>query len=103
MYTDLKSLWYGWTKNAYALVECRMPYLLLVLFLINSVFLGPVFHSALLLFPVFNISQSADVAIVTACLLVEIVTLIFWLEKQQSITRGLSGITYFFYQQAAWL
>lgn len=41
MYTDLQSLWQGWTKNLYALIECNLLYLFLVLILLNSAILGP--------------------------------------------------------------
>lgn len=41
MYTDLNSLWQGWTKNLFALLECRILYLVLVIILVNSAILGP--------------------------------------------------------------
>jgi chlorobactene glucosyltransferase len=41
MYTDLKSLWHGWTKNLYSLIECRPGNLLLVVVGINCAVLLP--------------------------------------------------------------
>lgn len=41
MYTDLESLWMGWTKNLYSLIECRPIYLILVVLLINCAVIGP--------------------------------------------------------------
>lgn len=41
MYTDLESLWQGWTKNLYALIECKLPFLLIVLALLNVCILSP--------------------------------------------------------------
>jgi len=48
MYTDLESMWQGWTKNIYALLECRLLNLLIVLTLINSAFLMPFLQLAML-------------------------------------------------------
>jgi chlorobactene glucosyltransferase len=41
MYVDLESMWQGWTKNLYSLIESRVGNLFLVLFLINSTILYP--------------------------------------------------------------
>lgn len=41
MYTDLESLWQGWTKNLFALIECQIIYLVLVIALINMAVVGP--------------------------------------------------------------
>lgn len=48
MYQDLESLWYGWTKNAYALIECRLVYLAMILLLINGAIISPFIHLAIL-------------------------------------------------------
>jgi chlorobactene glucosyltransferase len=41
MYTDFHSLWHGWTKNLYSLIECRPGNLFLVLLGINCAVLLP--------------------------------------------------------------
>lgn len=41
MYTDLKSMWQGWTKNLYSLIEARVGNLFGALFVINSTILYP--------------------------------------------------------------
>lgn len=41
MYTDLETLWQGWTKNLYALIECRVLFLVLVILLLNTAILMP--------------------------------------------------------------
>lgn len=46
MYTDLETLWQGWTKNLYSLIECRVLFLVLVILLLNTAILVP-FASAL--------------------------------------------------------
>jgi chlorobactene glucosyltransferase len=41
MYTDLESLWQGWTKNLYSFIDSRIINLLIILALINTVAFGP--------------------------------------------------------------
>lgn len=41
MYTNLETLWQGWTKNLFALIECQTIYLVLVIALINMAVVGP--------------------------------------------------------------
>lgn len=41
MYTDLATLWQGWTKNLFALVECQLFYLFTVIALISMAVIGP--------------------------------------------------------------
>ena len=48
MYQDLESLWFGWTKNAYALIECNLLYLAMILILINGAIISPFVHLAIL-------------------------------------------------------
>ncbi len=48
MYQDLESLWFGWTKNAYALIECNLLYLAMILVLINGAIISPFIHLAIL-------------------------------------------------------
>lgn len=48
MYQDLESLWFGWTKNAYALIECNLLYLAMILLLINGAIISPFVHLGIL-------------------------------------------------------
>ncbi len=48
MYQDLESLWFGWTKNAYALIECNLLYLAMILLLINGAVISPFVHLGIL-------------------------------------------------------
>ncbi|HNG76378.1 MAG TPA: glycosyltransferase family 2 protein [Candidatus Obscuribacter sp.] len=41
MYTDLTSLWYGWTKNLYSFIDSKPSMLILILVMINSVVVAP--------------------------------------------------------------
>jgi len=41
MYTNLETLWQGWTKNLYSLIDSRVIHLVLILLLINFVALVP--------------------------------------------------------------
>lgn len=48
MYTNLETLWQGWTKNIYSLIECRPINLILVLAIINGAALVPFLQLAAL-------------------------------------------------------
>lgn len=41
MYTDLESMWQGWTKNLYSLIDSRVGNLLFILVLLNCAILSP--------------------------------------------------------------
>jgi chlorobactene glucosyltransferase len=41
MYTNLETLWQGWTKNLFALIECQLAYLVIVIALINFAVISP--------------------------------------------------------------
>jgi hypothetical protein len=41
MYTDLESLWLGWTKNLYSLIDSRILHLVLILSMLNFALLAP--------------------------------------------------------------
>lgn len=43
MYTDLTSLWHGWTKNLYSFIDSNPLYLVILLLMINSVVVLPWF------------------------------------------------------------
>ena len=54
MYVDLPSLWQGWTKNVYALLECRLDFLFSVLLLLNAALILPFLHLAMILDTLIN-------------------------------------------------
>lgn len=43
MYTDLTSLWYGWTKNLYSFIDSKLSYLIILLLMLNTVVVLPWF------------------------------------------------------------
>jgi len=46
MYTDLRTLWEGWSKNLFSLIECNLFYLIPIVIFINCVVLGPLVEFA---------------------------------------------------------
>lgn len=54
MYVDLPSLWQGWTKNVYALLECRLDFLFLVLLLLNAALILPFLHLGIVVDTLIN-------------------------------------------------
>lgn len=58
MYTDLESMWQGWTKNLYSLIDSKIIHLVLILLLMNFTVLGPIIN----LFLAFNVWIGAEEA-----------------------------------------
>lgn len=78
MYSDLQSLWYGWTKNAYALIECNLGYLFLILLLINSGILLPFMHVSALLSMVASGETTGPFIPMAVCVAIEFGMLYAW-------------------------
>jgi len=88
MYTDLTSLWQGWTKNLYAFIDSQIPNLLFLLFLINSVALVPFIQ--LLLFGQFIFSGASNnmIQLMGALLVVQFVVLAYWFKTTSQHHEG---------------
>lgn len=95
MYTDMESTWHGWTKNAYALIECNPLYLAIVLFLINSGILFPFIHAALVSASFMNNGFSPILGWTTCALVVEFATLILWYRETGKFYRGMKWYHFF--------
>lgn len=76
MYTDFESLWQGWTKNLYALIECNIIYLVLCILLINLAIVGP-FVSAGIVASMYLHGESGTLVNILAAQVVYQLTLLF--------------------------
>ncbi len=47
MYTDLETMWLGWTKNLYSLIDSRILHLVLILAMLNFTALAPFIEAAI--------------------------------------------------------
>ncbi len=81
MYTDLETLWQGWTKNLFALIECQLLYLVLVIALINMAVVGPFIQLAYCIWAVFTGDTSATLPYVAALTALELGMLFAWYRR----------------------
>lgn len=95
MYQNFETLWYGWTKNAYALIECNPAYLFLVLVLINACIIGPFAHLALLLSWAGSGAYPVAYNWMIGCVIVEFITLFGWYMNNRYQYNGIYWYHFF--------
>lgn len=78
MYTDLESMWLGWTKNLYSLIESRVPNLFAVLLVINGTILYPFVQTLVLTQLYLNGEPPATIALLAAPVAVQLVIAFLW-------------------------
>lgn len=96
MYTDLESLWQGWTKNLYSLIECNPVYLVLVILLTNTAIVGP-FISAGLVGSMWAAGEfGTELNILTAHVVYQLVLLFAWYKRTSQHYLGVDWRHFFF-------
>ncbi len=95
MYTDLESLWQGWTKNLYALIECNLLYLLTVIVLVNSAIVGPYISAGIVLSKWFVDGQSPELVALTGQLFLQFSLLFIWYKRCLQHYVGVNWIHFF--------
>lgn len=81
MYTNLETLWQGWTKNLYALIECQIIYLILVIALINMAVIGPFAQAVYCLYAVSTGVVSPELPLATGLTALELGLLYAWYRR----------------------
>jgi len=97
MYTNLISLWQGWTKNLYSLIDSRIPNLLIILFLINSVALFPFVQLILACQLIFTGHNDAISLSLLGLIVVEFILLAFWFDKTSQHHDGIDWRNFFLF------
>lgn len=95
MYTDLPSLWHGWTKNLYAIIECRTFNLLVVLLLINCAVMGPFVLSISLAVQLASGSTGGVTQLLLLANTIQLATLLCWWQRTNHHYDGLSWKDFF--------
>lgn len=95
MYTDLKSLWYGWTKNLYSFLDSKPANLLLILFLINTAVVLPWIYTLYLLgrFALGEVDE--ELLRLTALNFVQLGVLALWMKRTASHHDGVKWYHFF--------
>jgi chlorobactene glucosyltransferase len=81
MYTDFESLWQGWTKNLYALIECNIIYLVLVILLINLAIVGPLVSAGYVASMWLRGDYGAELNILTGQVIYQLTLLFLWYKR----------------------
>ncbi|MBX9689658.1 MAG: glycosyltransferase [Candidatus Obscuribacterales bacterium] len=95
MYTDLQSLWQGWTKNLYALIECNLFYLLTVIFLVNIAIVGPFISAAIVLSMFLHGDRGTELTILSSQLVCQFALLYSWYRRCRQHYLGVDWRDFF--------
>ncbi|HEY9786454.1 MAG TPA: glycosyltransferase family 2 protein [Candidatus Obscuribacterales bacterium] len=95
MYQNLETLWYGWTKNAYALIECNPGYLAIILSLINVSILGPFLQTSLVLSAIASGEAPANLPWIVICIAIEFGMLAGWYQRTSRHYVGVNWYHFF--------
>jgi chlorobactene glucosyltransferase len=95
MYTDLESLWQGWTKNLFALIECQLIYLVLVISLINMAVVGPFVQVGLIAASLMSGEPSPQMPLLIGLTVAEFGMLYAWYKRTSEHYLGVGPIHFF--------
>lgn len=90
MYQDLESLWFGWTKNAYALIECNLLYLAMILLLINGAIISPFIHIGILANGVLSGNPPHIFMYIAPLVAIEFIGLAAWFGRTKQFYVGVN-------------
>lgn len=95
MYTDFESLWQGWTKNLYSLIDSRVGNLLFILFMINGVILMPYLELAFVVAGWMEGEVTVNLIRLTSLIAIQYIILAFWYQKTRGHHAGLKWVHFF--------
>jgi chlorobactene glucosyltransferase len=95
MYTDRESLWQGWTKNLYSLIDSRIGNLVIILFLINCAVLFPYIQIFIVTSLLLTGESLASVANLLLLIVMQFIILSFWFYKTTDHLTGISWRNFF--------
>lgn len=97
MYTNLSTLWLGWTKNLYSLIDSRVPNLLIILGLINSVALFPFIQLLVVCSMIFTGHKDPITMSLLVLVASEFLLLAFWFDKTSQHHQGIDWRNFFLF------
>lgn len=95
MYTDLESMWQGWTKNLYSLIDSSVVHLVLIIMMINMTVLVPWIQLAVVAARWISGEYSPALTIMTELVALQLITLGFWWRLGQEHRTGTGWLGYF--------
>ena len=95
MYTDLESLWQGWTKNLFSFIDSRIANLVLLLLMLNAVVILPYFELAWVIAEWMKGEPNIHLIRLTVLVLVQYVILFLWHRKCSEHQVGINWTNFF--------
>ncbi|HIN66822.1 MAG TPA: glycosyltransferase [Candidatus Obscuribacterales bacterium] len=94
MYTNFSELWNGWTKNAYALINCSIPSLIGVVVLLNLCLLAPfVTFTATVLSPT-NVTEVIPLQLLWTTISLQFACMLIWYIRSTAFYKGLNPLCF---------
>jgi chlorobactene glucosyltransferase len=101
MYTDLESMWQGWTKNLYSLIESRVGNLFAVLLVINGTILYP-FVQAIALAQLYLAGESpATLELLAIPVVLQLLIAFLWYRLTSEHHAGIDAKHFFLFPLGA--
>ncbi len=95
MYTDLESLWMGWTKNLYSFIESKISNLLMMIILMNCVVVLPWLYLGYVISRYVSGDIDQVLLGLTALVAVQIAVLALWQKRTSCHHAGLKWYHFF--------
>jgi chlorobactene glucosyltransferase len=95
MYTDLVSLWQGWTKNLYSLIDSSVIFLFVILFLINMSIIVPYLELSIVAAMWLAGEASPGLSILTELTVAQFLMLILWYRLNLQHRSGVNWTSFF--------
>ncbi|HEY9711959.1 MAG TPA: hypothetical protein V6C72_00740, partial [Chroococcales cyanobacterium] len=97
MYTNLESMWLGWTKNLYSLIDSKVINLVMILFLINSSVLLPWIQLLIVGGMWATGNWSPYLNLLTELVLIQLIVHVFWYARNSEHLVGVDWRHFFLF------
>lgn len=95
MYTNFSELWSGWTKNAFALINCSIGSLIGLVVLLNICLLAPFLTIAGAIVAPQTVSDSVPLPVLWSLLAVQFTCMLIWYVRSTVFYKGLNPLHFF--------
>ncbi|PZM84706.1 MAG: hypothetical protein DKT66_08760 [Candidatus Melainabacteria bacterium] len=95
MYTNFSELWNGWTKNAYAIINCNMTSLIGIILLLNLWFVAPFVTLAITCVNPRGASHFVPLYMIWEFLALQFACILIWYIKSTAFYKGLNPLYFF--------
>lgn len=92
MYTNFSELWSGWTKNAFALINCSIPSLIGVVMMLNFCLLAPFVTLAVAIANPKGLPEQVAPALLWSSLAVQFTCMMIWYARSTVFYKGLNQL-----------